>query len=45
MNLAPQRNIAGWVLDKRPGSAAAAAAQAAQASGSSQKASDQDSNN
>ncbi len=45
MNLAPQRNIAGWVLDKRPGSAAANAAEAAQAAGSGQNASDQDSNN
>jgi bifunctional UDP-N-acetylglucosamine pyrophosphorylase/glucosamine-1-phosphate N-acetyltransferase len=30
MNVAPQRNIADWVLDKRPGSAAALAAEEAQ---------------
>ena len=29
MNVAPQRNIADWVLDKRPGSKAAAAAESA----------------
>jgi len=32
MNVTPQRNIADWVLDKRPGSAAALAAEEAQQS-------------
>jgi hypothetical protein len=29
MNVAPQRNLADWVLDKRPGSKAASAAESA----------------
>ncbi|MEY4450472.1 MAG: bifunctional N-acetylglucosamine-phosphate uridyltransferase/glucosamine-phosphate [Actinomycetota bacterium] len=33
MNVAPQRNLADWVIQKRPGSAAANAAEAAKASG------------
>lgn len=32
MNVAPQRNLADWVIQKRPGSAAATAAEAAKAS-------------